>query len=67
MIFSGRLIRLLPEDPEDAELTAIKNLLNYRLPPNNDEARLEWLLITEGTHSLWKGVRNKYPFVFSKC
>lgn len=41
MLFSGRLIRLVPEDPENIELTAIKNLLNHRLPSNNDEARLE--------------------------
>lgn len=57
----GRLIRLLPEDTEDAELTAIKNILNYRLPPNNYEARAEWLSIIEGTHYLWKGVCNEVP------
>lgn len=57
--YLGRLIRLVPEDGEDAELTAIKNILNYRLPPNNKEARIEWLSIIEGTHYLWKGVRNE--------
>lgn len=57
----GRLIKLLPEDTEDAELTAIKKILNYRLPPNNDEARIEWLSIIEGTHYLWKGVRSEVP------
>lgn len=56
LLLIGRLIRLVPEDTEDVELIAIKSLLNYRLPPSNDEARFEWLAIVEGTHGLWKHV-----------
>ncbi|KAI5850393.1 hypothetical protein DFP73DRAFT_539208 [Morchella snyderi] len=55
----SRLIRLVPEDTEDVELIAIKSLLNYRLPPSNDEARLEWLAIVEGTHGLWKHISSE--------
>ena len=53
VIPTGRLVRLVPEDPDR---TAIKNLLNYRLPEDNDRARLEWYSIVEGTHALWRGV-----------
>lgn len=56
LLLIGRLIRLVPEDTEDVELIAIKSLLNYRLPPSNDEARFEWLALVEGTHGLWKHV-----------
>jgi hypothetical protein len=50
---AGRLIRLVPQD---LERTAIRDLLNYRLPADNSQARLEWYSIVEGTHALWKGV-----------
>ena len=50
------MIRLVPEDTEDTELIAIKQLLNHRLPPLELQAKVEWLEIVEGTHELWKGV-----------
>jgi hypothetical protein len=57
----GRLIRLVPEDTADAELLAIKRLLNHRLKDSYREAREEWLELVEGTHELWKGVRFLFP------
>jgi hypothetical protein len=55
------LIRLVPEDTADAELLAIKRLLNHRLKDSYREAREEWLELVEGTHELWKGVRFLTP------
>lgn len=56
----GRLIRLVP-DPvggeDDGEVkVAIKQLLNYRLPADEVDAKEEWLEIVEGTHIKWKKV-----------
>lgn len=53
---SGRLIRLVPEDEDEPERLAIKNLLNHRLPNDGVAARLEWLEIVEGRHVFWTGV-----------
>ncbi|CUS08640.1 unnamed protein product [Tuber aestivum] len=51
----SRLVRLAPEGM-DGERSAIRNLLNYRLPADPGTARLEWYGIVEGTHVLWKGI-----------
>ncbi|KAI5789139.1 hypothetical protein EDC01DRAFT_130680 [Geopyxis carbonaria] len=55
----SRLIRLVPEDPDDEELVAIKCLLNHRLQSSNTEARIEWLELVEGTHQLWTGISSE--------
>ncbi|KAF8469230.1 hypothetical protein BDZ91DRAFT_695347 [Kalaharituber pfeilii] len=52
----SRLIRLIPASNSDAEKLAIKQLLNYRLPASNLEAKIEWLEIVEGTHAYWKQI-----------
>lgn len=52
----GRLVRLVPEDAEDGERLLIKRLLNYRLPPSAEDARLEWNAIVDGTHENWNGI-----------
>ena len=54
--YSGRLIRLVPETEDDEVKVAIKQLLNYRLPASEIDAKLEWLNIVEGTHVKWKKV-----------
>lgn len=57
----GRLIRLVPDpvgSEEDNEAkVAIKQLLNYRLPADEVDAKEEWLEIVEGTHIKWRKVR----------
>jgi len=57
---TGRLIRLVPEptgtSEEDSVKTAIKHLLNYRLPADEDLAKEEWLSAVEGTHAKWKKI-----------
>ncbi|RPB29887.1 UPF0052-domain-containing protein [Terfezia boudieri ATCC MYA-4762] len=56
----SRLIRLAPEptgtSEEDSVKTAIKHLLNYRLPADEDLAKEEWLSVVEGTHLKWKKI-----------
>ncbi|KAI5810983.1 hypothetical protein DFH27DRAFT_530657 [Peziza echinospora] len=57
----SRLIRLVPDNAGDgerelAERAAIKQLMNYRLPASNSEARIEWLGFVEGTHDHWKKI-----------
>ncbi|KAF8575916.1 UPF0052-domain-containing protein [Ramaria rubella] len=54
----SRLIRLIPPDPPNSPLTAIRTLLAYRLPTNQSEnqARDEWRSIVEGKSSLWHGI-----------
>lgn len=40
---------------------AVKRLLAHRLPDSNsEEAKLEWINIVEGRHSLWQGVSEPY-------
>ena len=46
----------MPEHTEDAELLAIKRLLNHRFGPLEATAKLEWIELVEGTHELWKEV-----------
>ena len=55
---SGRLVRLIPDDPDhdDSEKTAIKTFFNYRLPKDRDDARKEWLEIVEARHELWQNI-----------
>ncbi|KAF8421058.1 hypothetical protein EV426DRAFT_610538 [Tirmania nivea] len=56
----SRLIRLVPEpigtSEEGSVKSAIKHLLNYRLPADEDLAKEEWLSIVEGTHLKWKKI-----------
>ncbi|OUM52311.1 hypothetical protein BVG19_g1488 [[Candida] boidinii] len=44
----SRLTRLIPDKNEQ-----IRILLSYRLPKVLQDAKLEWSLIVDGTHSLW--------------
>lgn len=55
---SGRLVRLIPDDPDhdDSEKAAIKVFFNHRLPKDRDAAKLEWLHIVEADHSLWTNI-----------
>lgn len=53
---SGRLVRLIPEDPSSPETTAIKTLFNHRLSPDSTLARHEWLDIVESRHLLWTSI-----------
>jgi 2-phospho-L-lactate transferase/gluconeogenesis factor (CofD/UPF0052 family) len=52
---TGRLVRLIPEDPtgKDLEKRAIKTLFNHRLSSSPTQARVEWLDIVEARHDLW--------------
>lgn len=54
--FTGRLVRLIPESPPDSERTAIKILINHRLPEDSQEAHRDWQSIVDGTSSLWKSI-----------
>jgi 2-phospho-L-lactate transferase/gluconeogenesis factor (CofD/UPF0052 family) len=56
---SGRLVRLIPEDPSLPETTAIKTLFNHRLSPLPSIARHEWLDIVEGRHLLWTSISSE--------
>lgn len=49
----GRLVRLIPNHEGDQERTALKTLFEYRLCPDPQKARAEWLDIVEGRHLLW--------------
>jgi 2-phospho-L-lactate transferase/gluconeogenesis factor (CofD/UPF0052 family) len=55
LIPSGRLVRLIPEDPtgKHLEKAAIKTFFNHRLTSSPSLARIEWLDIVEARHSLW--------------
>lgn len=54
---SGRLIRLIPESPPGSETSAVKGLVNYRLPSTSSiSAYYEWLSVVDGTSRLWEGV-----------
>ena len=54
----GRLVRLIPDDPDhdDSEKAAIKIFFNHRLPKDQTAARLEWLHIVEASHDLWTNI-----------
>ncbi|KAI8981520.1 hypothetical protein BDB01DRAFT_906543 [Pilobolus umbonatus] len=55
----SRLIRLMDTVQEPTkEMTAIKELLSYRLPvsDNHQKVRDEWGLIVEGRHIRWNGI-----------
>lgn len=56
---SGRLVRLIPEDPSSPETTAIKSLFNHRLSPDPSLARHEWLDIVESRHLLWTSISSE--------
>ncbi|OWO99226.1 hypothetical protein B2J93_1114 [Marssonina coronariae] len=56
---SGRLVRLIPEDPSSPETTAIKTLFNHRLSPDSSLARHEWLDIVESRHTLWTSISSE--------
>lgn len=51
--FAGRLVRLIPDNGEDAEKAAILAFFNHRLPPDSESARHEWLDIVEARAALW--------------
>ncbi|KAF8509851.1 UPF0052-domain-containing protein [Hysterangium stoloniferum] len=54
----SRLIRLIPQAPENSPLAAIRALLSHRLSGNSSqhEARDEWRSIVEGNSKLWQGI-----------
>lgn len=52
----GRLVRLIPDSPENPERAAIKALFNHRLPHSADAGHTEWLAIIEGTSPLWEQI-----------
>ncbi|PFH54681.1 hypothetical protein AMATHDRAFT_134612 [Amanita thiersii Skay4041] len=56
----SRLIRLIPLSPPSSPLSAIRNLLAYRLPAGciEQKARDEWREIVEGRSKLWSGIPN---------
>ncbi|KAI6153145.1 hypothetical protein BKA82DRAFT_4086460 [Pisolithus tinctorius] len=56
----SRLVRLIPSARPSSVLSAIREILSYRLPANvsEREARDEWRDIVEGRSPLWAGVPN---------
>ncbi|KAI9734489.1 MAG: hypothetical protein M1818_006878 [Claussenomyces sp. TS43310] len=56
-----RLVRLIPEEApgSDGEKEAVKALFNHRLAASSEAARLEWLDIVEGRHSLWSRISSE--------
>ncbi|KAI6022574.1 hypothetical protein EDC04DRAFT_3117743 [Pisolithus marmoratus] len=56
----SRLVRLIPPAPPSSVLSAIRDILSYRLPANvsEREARDEWRDIVEGHSPLWAGIPN---------
>lgn len=58
MSLLGRLVRLIPDDPDhdDSEKAAIKVFFNHRLPKDQATARQEWMQIVEASHSLWTNI-----------
>ncbi|KAK3377902.1 hypothetical protein B0H63DRAFT_229734 [Podospora didyma] len=55
----SRLVRLIPNHESDKEMMAIKSLFEHRLCQDNIQARVEWLDIVEGRHSLWDCVSSQ--------
>jgi len=58
LTLSGRLVRLIPDDPDndESEKAAIKAFFNHRLPKERTSARQEWLQIVEAEHALWTNI-----------
>ncbi|KAF8640967.1 hypothetical protein AX17_000613 [Amanita inopinata Kibby_2008] len=56
----SRLIRLIPPAAPSSPLSAIRDLLTYRLPVHctEQEARGQWREIVEGRSELWLGIPN---------
>ncbi|KIK18645.1 hypothetical protein PISMIDRAFT_109027, partial [Pisolithus microcarpus 441] len=54
----SRLVRLIPPAPPSSILSAIREILSYRLPANvsEREARDDWRDIVEGRSPLWAGI-----------
>ncbi|KAI6137049.1 hypothetical protein F5141DRAFT_994760 [Pisolithus sp. B1] len=54
----SRLVRLIPPAPPSSILSAIREILSYRLPANvsEREARDQWRDIVEGHSPLWAGI-----------
>jgi hypothetical protein len=50
------LVRLIPDDDEDAEKAAIFAFFNHRLPEESEAARHEWLDIVEARSPLWDNI-----------
>lgn len=55
-VLPGRLVRLIPDSPANAERSAIKALFNHRLPADGAAASLEWQSIVDGTSDLWTAI-----------
>lgn len=56
-LLPGRLIRLIPESPPGSETSAIKGLVNHRLPSSSPiAAYYEWLSVVDGTSWLWENI-----------
>lgn len=54
MMYSGRLVRLIPTHPRSTERTAIANLFNHRLSSSASQAAsVEWQALVSGTSPLW--------------
>lgn len=52
----SRLVRLIPDAPDDSPLAAIRTLLEFRLGTGSSATlKGEWLMIVEGKHRLWRG------------
>lgn len=47
---------MIPESPPDSERTAIKTLINHRLPEDASEAHRDWHCIVDGTSDLWRSI-----------
>ena len=55
----SRLVRLIPDNENDLEKSAIRAFFNYRLPTDSDSARHEWLDIVEARHPLWDDISSE--------
>lgn len=49
----SRLVRLIPNHDDDEEMSALKQLFEYRLDSDPLKARAEWLDIVESRSLLW--------------
>ncbi len=58
---TGRLVRLIPDDPSDPdaaeERRSLRRLFNHRLSADPARARIEWLDVVEGRdRRLWRDI-----------
>ncbi|KAJ6151540.1 hypothetical protein N7470_007137 [Penicillium chermesinum] len=52
----SRLVRLIPDCPNNPERMAVKALFNSRLPAATAAASQDWLSIVDGTSNLWDSI-----------